>query len=365
VARDPGKTLQTARNFRIGATNQTARETLNLQDRVDIWKVNNQFRGSFNLALKGIARKANIDVALLNDAGQVVATSRNRKNKAEQLTRTLETGTYYVQVRLRSGVTSRYTLTLSSTPIPNLGAPSPIPIPNPGTPAPTPIPDQGGNSFETATFLRGAPVTNFVGNDDPNDYFGIVPLVSGQLKLDLTGLSDDANLEVYDSSRSLLSSSLNPGSTPENILQNLTSIAGSPYFVRVLPAPGKETNYTLTYSFTPGKITTSATGLQYIDIVEGTGAAATNGKTLKVQYTGILEDGTKFDSSRDRNQPFTFTLGARRVIQGWEEGFSTMKVGGRRQLIIPPSLGYGSRGVPPTIPANATLIFDVELLEIL
>lgn len=343
MARDPGKTLQTARNFRIGATNQTARETLNLQDRVDVWKVNNRFRGSFNLALKGIARKANVDVALLNDAGQVVATSRNRKNKAEQLTSTLETGTYYVRVKLRSGAASKYALTLSSIP----------------------AADQVGNTFEAATLLQGAPVSDFVGNDDPNDYFGIVPLVSGQLKFDLTGLSDDANLEVYDSNRSLLSSSLNPGSTPENILQNLTSIAGSPYYVRVLPAPGKETNYTLSYSFTPGTITTSTTGLRYIDVVEGTGAAATTGKTLKVQYTGILEDGTKFDSSRDRNQPFNFTLGARRVIQGWEEGFSTMKVGGRRQLIIPPSLGYGSRGVPPTIPANATLIFDVELLEIL
>jgi peptidylprolyl isomerase len=344
VVRDPGKTLQTARNFRIGATNQTVRETLNLQDRVDIWKVNNKFRGSFNLLLKGIARKANVDVALLNDAGQVVATSRNRKNKAEQLVGTLETGTYYVQVKLRSGAASKYSLTLSSIP----------------------AADQVGNTFEAATLLQGAPVSDFVGNDDPNDYFAIVPLFSGQLKLDLTGLSDDANLEVYDSNRSLLSSSLNPGSTPENILQNVTSIAGSPYYIRVLPAPGKETNYTLSYSFTPGKITTSSTGLQYIDLVEGTGAAATNGKTLRVQYTGILRsNGAKFDSSRDRGIPFEFTLGEGRVIRGWEEGFSTMKVGGRRQLIIPPSLGYGVRGSAPSIPPNATLIFDVELLEIL
>jgi FKBP-type peptidyl-prolyl cis-trans isomerase len=341
VVRDPGKTLQTARNFRIGATNQTARETLNTQDRVDIWKVNNKFRSSFNLALKGIAKKANIDVALLNDRGQVIASSRNRKNKAEQLTSPIETGTYYVQVKLRSGTASRYALTLSSIP----------------------LADQIGDTFETATLLRGAPVTDFVGNADPNDYMGIVPLVSGQLKLDLTGLSDDANLEVYDNNRVLLSASLNPGSTPESITQSLTSIAGSPYYVRVFPAPGKETNYTLNYSFTPGNIISSPTGLQYIDVVEGTGATPTRGQRVTVQYTGILTSGFKFDSSRDRNQPFSFNIGLGRVIEGWEEGIATMKVGGRRQLIIPASLGYGTQG-QGSIPPNATLIFDVEVLEI-
>jgi FKBP-type peptidyl-prolyl cis-trans isomerase len=343
VVRDPGKTLQTARNFRISATNQTAKGTLNSADRVDIWKVNNKFRGSFNLELKGIAKKANLDVAVLNDAGQVVATSRNRQNQAEQLARTLETGTYYIQVKLRSGAASKYSLTLSSVP----------------------AADQVGDTLEAATLLRGAAVTDFVGNTDLNDFFGIVPLVSGQLKVDLTGLSDDANLEIYDNNRSLLSSSLNPGSTPESILQNLTSIAGSPYYLRVFPAPGKETNYTLNYAFTPGKITSSTTGLQYIDVVEGTGATPTKGQKVTVQYTGILTNGTKFDSSRDRGVPYEFTLGAGKVIQGWEEGFSTMKVGGRRQLIIPASLGYGSNGYLPSIPPNATLIFDVELLEIL
>jgi peptidylprolyl isomerase len=341
VVRDPGKTLQTARNFRIGATNQTARETLNGQDRVDIWKVNNKFRGSFNLALKGIAKKANIDVALLNDSGQVVATSRNRKNQAEQLTSTLETGTYYVQVKLRSGTASKYSLTLSSIP----------------------VADQVGDTFGTATPLRGAPVTDFVGNADSNDYLSIVPLVSGQFKVDLTGLSDDANLEVYDNNRLLLSSSLNPGATPESITQNLTSIAGSPYYVRVFPAPGKETDYTLNYTFTPGKITRSATDLQYIDVVEGTGATPTTGQRVTVQYTGILTTGFKFDSSRDRNQPFSFNIGVGQVIAGWEEGIASMKVGGRRQLIIPASLGYGTRG-QGTIPPNATLIFDVEMLGI-
>ncbi|NJL38001.1 MAG: FKBP-type peptidyl-prolyl cis-trans isomerase [Leptolyngbyaceae cyanobacterium RM2_2_4] len=111
-------------------------------------------------------------------------------------------------------------------------------------------------------------------------------------------------------------------------------------------------------------IVTTPSGLQYIDIEEGTGATPQAGQTVVVHYTGTLQDGTKFDSSRDRNQPFSFPLGAGRVIRGWDEGISTMKVGGRRQLIIPPELGYGARGAGGVIPPNATLIFDVELLRI-
>lgn len=111
-------------------------------------------------------------------------------------------------------------------------------------------------------------------------------------------------------------------------------------------------------------IVTTPSGLQYIDIEEGTGATPQAGQTVIVHYTGTLQDGTKFDSSRDRNQPFSFPLGAGRVIRGWDEGISTMKVGGRRQLIIPPELGYGARGAGGVIPPNATLIFDVELLRI-
>lgn len=111
-------------------------------------------------------------------------------------------------------------------------------------------------------------------------------------------------------------------------------------------------------------VVTTESGLKYKEIQEGTGATPQKGQTVVVHYTGTLEDGTKFDSSRDRKQPFSFKLGAGQVIKGWDEGISTMKVGGRRQLIIPPELGYGARGAGGVIPPNATLIFDVELLRI-
>lgn len=111
-------------------------------------------------------------------------------------------------------------------------------------------------------------------------------------------------------------------------------------------------------------LVTTASGLKYVDLVEGTGATPQTGQTVVVHYTGTLTDGRKFDSSRDRNQPFSFPIGRGRVIKGWDEGLSTMKVGGQRQLIIPPDLGYGARGAGGVIPPNATLIFDVELLDI-
>jgi FKBP-type peptidyl-prolyl cis-trans isomerase FkpA len=112
-----------------------------------------------------------------------------------------------------------------------------------------------------------------------------------------------------------------------------------------------------------GPGTATASGLQYWDVKAGTGTVATPGKTVSVHYSGWLVDGTKFDSSRDRNEPFQFSLGARHVIAGWDEGIAGMKVGGMRQLRIPPALGYGSRPNGP-IPANSTLIFDVELLDV-
>jgi FKBP-type peptidyl-prolyl cis-trans isomerase len=112
----------------------------------------------------------------------------------------------------------------------------------------------------------------------------------------------------------------------------------------------------------PGK--TTASGLTYWDIKVGAGEAAVPGKPVHVHYTGWLTNGKKFDSSVDRGQPFVFTLGAGEVIKGWDEGVKGMKVGGKRQLKIPPSLGYGARGAAGVIPPNATLIFDVELLGV-
>jgi FKBP-type peptidyl-prolyl cis-trans isomerase len=112
-----------------------------------------------------------------------------------------------------------------------------------------------------------------------------------------------------------------------------------------------------------GQPTTTASGLQYWDIAPGVGATAVPGNTVSVHYTGWLTNGEKFDSSRDRNEPFSFPLGAGQVIKGWDEGVAGMKVGGKRQLRIPPQLGYGAAGAGGAIPPNATLIFDVELLD--
>jgi FKBP-type peptidyl-prolyl cis-trans isomerase FkpA len=113
---------------------------------------------------------------------------------------------------------------------------------------------------------------------------------------------------------------------------------------------------------------TTASGLQYEDTTPGTGAEAKAGQHVTVHYTGWLYNngvkGTKFDSSKDRNDPFAFGLGAGMVIQGWDEGVQGMKVGGKRLLVIPPALGYGARGAGGVIPPNATLMFEVELLAV-
>ena len=110
--------------------------------------------------------------------------------------------------------------------------------------------------------------------------------------------------------------------------------------------------------------TTSSTGLIVEEVVVGDGALAESGQSVKVHYTGWLVDGTKFDSSKDRGDPFVFPLGAGRVIKGWDEGVQGMKVGGTRKLTIPPALGYGARGAGGVIPPNATLVFEVELLGV-
>ena len=112
------------------------------------------------------------------------------------------------------------------------------------------------------------------------------------------------------------------------------------------------------------KTVTTASGLKYVDVKVGSGASPVKGKQVKVHYTGTLENGKKFDSSVDRNEPFSFVIGVGQVIAGWDEGVMSMKVGGKRKLIIPAKLGYGSRGAGGVIPPNATLLFDVELLDV-
>jgi FKBP-type peptidyl-prolyl cis-trans isomerase FkpA len=110
--------------------------------------------------------------------------------------------------------------------------------------------------------------------------------------------------------------------------------------------------------------TTTSSGLIIEELSVGDGDEATAGQNVTVHYTGWLTDGTKFDSSKDRDEPFAFPLGARRVIAGWDEGVQGMKVGGKRKLTIPPELGYGSRGAGGVIPPDATLVFEVELLDV-
>ncbi len=112
------------------------------------------------------------------------------------------------------------------------------------------------------------------------------------------------------------------------------------------------------------KVTTTSSGLSYAVLTPGKGAEAAPGKMVFMHYTGWLLDGTKFDSSLDRGKPFSFPLGAGRVIPGWDEGVAGMKIGEKRQLRIPPKLGYGARGAGGVIPPGATLVFDVELLDV-
>ncbi len=112
------------------------------------------------------------------------------------------------------------------------------------------------------------------------------------------------------------------------------------------------------------QVVTTPSGLQYVDLVTGNGKLANTGDMAVVHYTGWLKDGTKFDSSKDRNKPFRFSLEAGQVIKGWDEGVVGMKIGGTRKLIIPPDLGYGARGAGRVIPPNATLTFEIELLDL-
>jgi FKBP-type peptidyl-prolyl cis-trans isomerase len=143
------------------------------------------------------------------------------------------------------------------------------------------------------------------------------------------------------------------------LLIGLVVAAGSALAQKTSGTPGTSAPTKVT-----GQPTKTADGLEYWDIKPGTGATAAKGQTVKVHYTGWLTNGKKFDSSVDAGRPFTFKLGAGQVIKGWDEGVAGMKVGGKRQLRIPPQLGYGDGGYPPVIPPKSTLIFDVELLGV-
>jgi peptidylprolyl isomerase len=154
----------------------------------------------------------------------------------------------------------------------------------------------------------------------------------------------------------------NLGTTPAEV--SAPAPAASPQIAQAaadLTAPNDDNEAD---AMSENPLTTTDSGLQYRDIVEGTGAMPQPGQRVTVHYTGTLEDGTQFDSSRDRGRPFSFKVGVGQVIKGWDEGVGSMRVGGRRQLVIPPDLGYGARGAGGVIPPNATLIFDVELLRI-
>jgi FKBP-type peptidyl-prolyl cis-trans isomerase FkpA len=115
---------------------------------------------------------------------------------------------------------------------------------------------------------------------------------------------------------------------------------------------------------TKGKEVVTPSGVKYVDLRIGQGGEAANGKIVEVHYTGWLENGTKFDSSRDRDRPFTFRLGTGDALKGWDEGLLGMKVGGKRKLVIPPELGFGKQGVGSVVPPNAVLLYEFELLAV-
>lgn len=346
MANDPGSTLKTAKFFPTRSTNRTVKESLSATDPADLWRL--KLRSSnFSLSLKGLAKKANADVYLLNAKGQILTSSEQSGNRNESLKNLLlATGTYYVAVSLKQGsAATTYRLTMAA-------------------PFPT---DYLENSFAKAPPIRvnssGLTFSEFVGGGDPIDFVRFRLPAPGTLNLKLKDLTGNVNLELYNSNRQLIARSANPGTQPEQFSRRLIDY-NSTYYIRMAAAPNQNGIYTFNYTFAPDKPVKTASGLQYVDLKLGTGALPQKGQTISVDYTGTFLNGTKFDSSRDRNQPFSFKLGSPSIIAGWNEGLSTMRVGGRRQLIIPARLAYGAQGVPGSIPPNATLVFDVELKSI-